>query len=313
MTTNRWSLIGVPTSMGAFAPGQEKAPAALRAAGLVERLTAAGLDILDTGDGPVRRWRPDPANRTAQNADAVAAVARATAGRVEHAVAAGTRTLVLGGECTLALGVVAGHLHALDAGGPAGRVGLVYLDMHPDLNIPASVPDGALDWMGMAHLLGEPGTLPDLAGVGPGTPMLTPRDVVFLGYDRTQMTPHEQERFDALGLYGVPVSSVRTDPAASVEAALGYLGERVERLLVHFDVDVIDFVDAPLSENDGRNVGLPLDQAIQTMTALCADPRLAGVTITELNPDHGAPDGADLARFVDGLTHALSVAVAVTV
>ena len=30
---------------------------------------------------------------------------------------------------------------------------------------------------------------------------------------------------------------------------------------MHFDVDVVDFVDLPLSENTGHNVGLPFDTA----------------------------------------------------
>ena len=54
------ALIGVPTSAGAFAPGQEQAPEALRAAGLVERLERAGIQVTDYGDGPIWRWRPDP-------------------------------------------------------------------------------------------------------------------------------------------------------------------------------------------------------------------------------------------------------------
>lgn len=52
-------LIGVPTSAGAFAPGQEQAPAALRAAGLVTLLEQAGLGVTDHGDRAVWRWRPD--------------------------------------------------------------------------------------------------------------------------------------------------------------------------------------------------------------------------------------------------------------
>lgn len=48
-------LIGVPSSAGAYAPGQEQAPAALREAGLVERLTSAGIEVVDHGDGAV--WR----------------------------------------------------------------------------------------------------------------------------------------------------------------------------------------------------------------------------------------------------------------
>jgi arginase len=48
-------LFGVPSSMGAFAPGQEQALAALRRAGLLERMAAQGLDVRDRGDGPVGR------------------------------------------------------------------------------------------------------------------------------------------------------------------------------------------------------------------------------------------------------------------
>jgi arginase len=40
-------LLGVPTSAGAFAPGQERAPAALRDAGLLERLGEAGAKVED--------------------------------------------------------------------------------------------------------------------------------------------------------------------------------------------------------------------------------------------------------------------------
>ena len=52
------AVIGAPTSAGAFAPGQEDAPAALRAAGLVEALGAS-----DRGDTPRFRWRVDHASR----------------------------------------------------------------------------------------------------------------------------------------------------------------------------------------------------------------------------------------------------------
>ena len=44
----------------------------------------------------------------------------------------------------------------------------------------------------------------------------------------------------------------------------------------------------------------------ECLPALRASPKLAGLTITELNPDHGDPDGSDLARFRDGFAGALS-------
>ena len=44
------ALIGAPSSAAAFMPGSEKAPAALRAAGLVEKLQSAGFEVTDHGD-----------------------------------------------------------------------------------------------------------------------------------------------------------------------------------------------------------------------------------------------------------------------
>src|SRR3712207_9494208 len=112
------SLIGAPTSMGAHAPGQEKAPAALREAGIAKRLSDVGFEVADHGDGRVRRWRPDKENRFAQNLGSVVEAARETAGRVRRSVAAGEVPLVFGGDCTLELGTVAGHLPS------GGRTGL---------------------------------------------------------------------------------------------------------------------------------------------------------------------------------------------
>ena len=46
----RLAILGVPTSIGARNRGTEKAPGALRGAGLLDRLLARGHDTLDLGD-----------------------------------------------------------------------------------------------------------------------------------------------------------------------------------------------------------------------------------------------------------------------
>ena len=56
-----FGLVGAPSSAGAHYPGQEQTPAALRAAGLTGRLTAAGISAVDYGDLPLVRCR---VNRT---------------------------------------------------------------------------------------------------------------------------------------------------------------------------------------------------------------------------------------------------------
>lgn len=288
--TRTLGVIGVPSSAGAYAPGQERAPAALRAAGLVGRLEAEGLAVVDHGDAPVWRWRPDRTNPYAQNLGAVAACAADTAERVAGVLAAGQFALVLGGDCTVGVGTVAGHLPA------GGRLGLVYLDVHGDLNIPDSVPDGALDWMGVAHMLAEPGAAPELTEVGSRTPLLDDEQIVLLAHDARHSTPHELAAIERRALALVPREQVAEDPRAAARAALAALGH-CDRVAIHFDVDCIDFTDAPLSENTGRNVGLSQDDAFLALAELLRDARVGALTVTELNPEHGSEDGATVADF----------------
>jgi arginase len=291
------AVLGVPTSAAAFAPGQELAPAALREAGLLDRLSAGGVEVADLGDSPVWRWRPDTARPRAQNLAEVARIARETGDRVAHAREDSRLLLVLGGDCTIELGTVAGHV--------GEDVGLVYFDVHPDLNTPASVHEGALDWMGMAHALGVDGVERELAGIGARTPLLDDRQVLFFSYGPDQATPFELEQMQRRGLARISVDEVSADPESAARRAVDEFAARFARVLVHFDVDTIDFNDAPLSENTGRGEGLPLDVAMQALRVLAGSERLAALTVTELNPLHGDEQGHAISRLVDGLADCL--------
>jgi arginase len=292
-------VIGVPTSAGAFAPGQEQGPSALRQAGLLEALTGAGMDVRDHGDREGWRWRPDRRNPRNQNVTKVVEIVRDTARRVDDARSAGEVTLVLGGDCTVGIGTVAGHLAAGE------ELGLIYFDQHADLNVPASVPEGALDWMGMAHMLGVDGAVPELVDAGPRAPLLAPEQVLLFGWGPEQATAFERQEMDERGIGVIPVERVAADPEAAADDALERLGSRSDRLLVHFDVDVIDFTDFPLSENTGRNQGLGFENTIRALARLLAARSIAGLTITELNPDHA--EGKDsLELFAHGVAGAVA-------
>ena len=296
-------LIGVPTSAGAFAPGQEQAPAALRSAGLVDSLRASGAEVHDHGDCELWRWRPDRDNRRAQNLGNVVDIVRDTACRVGKAIDRDEVTLVLGGDCTVGIGSVAGHVATGE------RVGLIYFDTHADLNVPESVREGALDWMGVAHMIGAQGACRELANAGSRVPLLESDQIVLLAWGPEQATAFERDVIARREIATVPVAEVAEDPEVAVARARGMLEDRCDRLLVHFDVDVIDFTDMPLSENWGRNEGLSFDVAQRTFAELAVSPLLAGVTVTELNPDHSERGARGIERFATGVAASLARAL----
>jgi arginase len=293
-------VIGVPTSAGAFAPGQEQAPHALREAGLVALLREGGIEVSDYGDCETWRWRPDRERPRAQNLGKVVEIVRDTAARVEEAILAREISLVLGGDCTVGVGTVAGHVESSDG------VGLIYFDLHADLNVPASVTPGALDWTGVAHMLGVDDAERELVEAGPRAPMLSPEQALLFAWGREGAQEHEREIVDRLGIEAILVDEVRADPAAAAGKALDSLRSRSDRILVHFDVDVVDFTDTPLSENPGRNEGIPYEQAAAALRVLLAAPALAGVTVAELNPNHVEEGAGSIERLARDLAGALT-------
>jgi arginase len=294
------AVVGAPTSAGAYAPGQERAPRALRDAGLLGALRDAGWAVDDRGDVDEVRWAPDPHDPRAANVAAAAGVATDVAAGVRDALDGGgaDRVLVLGGDCTVGVGTVAGLADR-------GRVGLVYLDLHADLNVPAATGDGALDWMGVAHLLGLEGTRPALRDVGPRTPLLAAEDVVIVGFDADHATPFELATIHERGVPAIPLAELAADPQGAGRRALAGLAS-CDVLAVHLDVDLVDFLTLPLSENVERDGGVTLDVALAVLGLVAAHPRCAAITVTEVNPDHGAADGSTLATFAGALARALA-------
>jgi arginase len=298
----RLSIVGVPSSAGSYAAGQDRAPAALRRAGLIQVLQDTGLEVRDQGDLPEQIWRPDRQHPLAQNAGQVTACLQELAGRLGPLLADGDTVLILGGNCTIALAVMAA-LEQLNAGTP----GLLYLDRHYDLNTPESTLDGALDWMGLAHAFALPGTVDALTDAFGHRPLLQPAQVALVGIDASRATTWELDQAGRLGLHVTASAALAADPRASASTALGVLPPG--SLAVHVDVDVLDFIDAPLAENtDGRNYGPTLDQLAEALLTAAGDPRLRALSVGEINPTRSAGEPGAIARFIRMLAATISEA-----
>ncbi len=297
--SNEWVLIGVPTSAGAHHAGQDRAPAALRAAGLIERLQAAGVRVTDAGDLPGSVFAVDHEHPTARNLAAVVTVARTVADAVAREVAAGRRPLVVGGDCTITLGAVAGFRRVHP------NVGLAYVDGDPDLGR-GKDSSGILDATGIAHLLGE--GQPDLVSLAGQPPLLDGSRLAMLGCDPREQTDEGRAFLAHRRVSYTEGPELAADPAAAARGALAALGIGGP-ILVHFDVDVVDSGDLPLGNFPHYGSGVLLDHVAACLRVLLAD--AAGLVLTEVNPSYDA-DGSQLERYIAALTTALAGATAGT-
>ena len=292
------TIIGAPSSAGAYGPGQEKTPDALRKVGLIQCLETNGLTVTDKNNVRGFRWRVDKENPRAMNADNVVEVAKDVSEKVYEALIKNEKILVIGGDCTIELGSVAGCLAMSDS------IGLVYIDLDTDLNTPQSVEDGALDWMGVAHLLNIEGTVSKIASLGKTIPMLHPGQVHF--FANGNMTDFERTIINKHNIQQTPLENVAADPAGAAKKIRDGWASQFKHLLIHCDMDVLDYVDMPLAENYRRNIGLTFRQLMIALSEFLKAPNWSVLTITEINPDHGEEDGSTLRALSESLAAALN-------
>lgn len=294
MSTRTLGVLGVPSSAAAHAPGLERSPAALRAAGLVPALERAGRRVVDHGDTTVSRWRHDPPERTTpHDVHRVAAVLQEARSALAPVLAAGHVPVVLGGECTVTLAVLA-------ACADAGRdLGLVYVDGGQDLQLPVDHPEEPIaDSMGVAHLLNLPGTHGALAGLGPRRPLLTSDRLCFVGY-----ADDEEDVHGLVPSVRIPASVVLADPAAAAHRAVTAVGAASDGFLVHLDVDVLDMFTLPLADIPQYRSGVTPPVLTDLLATLVSAPGWAGLVVAEANPDRDDEHGTSMRTLV-GLVEA---------
>lgn len=304
MSSKRLTIIGAPSSAGAYGPGQEKTPDALRKAGLIHFLENNGTMVIDKNNVSGFRWKVDRVNPRAMNTDKVAQVAKEVSEKVREALINEEKILVLGGDCTVELGSVAGCLSLSE------NIGLIYIDLDTDLNTPESVQDGALDWMGVAHLLNIEGAEKKISSLGNRVPMLHPDQVHF--YANGNMNKFERTIFNQYKLQATPLEAVQADPAGTARKIRSGWAAQFDHLLIHCDMDVLDYVDMPLAENYRRNIGLKFEQLIIALSEFLKAANWSVLTITEINPDHGEDDGSTLRYFSEHLAEIISSSLKTT-
>ena len=132
--------------------------------------------------------------------------------------------------------------------------------------------------------------------------MLAADQLLFLGADN--ITAPERSIIETLALGCVRLAEVRADPAAAGRRAAAW-GQRFDCLLVHLDIDVLEYTSFPIAENVRREPGLTLDQLAGALAPLLQAPNARAVTICEVNPEHAPDERATFAALIPALFRAL--------
>src|SRR3954470_14904872 len=171
-------IIGVSLDLGGNRRGVDMGPSAFRIAGLGERLTALGMQVVDAGDlvAPIPETKAEgaPTRKYIREITRVCErLYKTSLGVLEK----GGLPLVLGGDHSLAAGSVAATADFLRR--EDRPLGLIWVDAHGDMNTPATSGSGNVHGMPLAALLGsEPA---ELARIGGFWPKVSPDKTVLIG------------------------------------------------------------------------------------------------------------------------------------
>lgn len=291
-----WSMAGVTIDSAGVIGGTELTPAALRRYSRLPRMTA-----IDHGDvfAPVHDHRRDAGSGLVGHREVVAATETIRSAFLPW-LQPDRRTVVLGGCCTLMVGLGAATRDKI------GRFGIAYIDGHLDLYDGQSSPSGEAADVPLATMLGH-GDLDVLDAAGGAS--LSPAGAYLLGYrDTLQAKGHGSlmpEDFDP-GFRHVDTSTIRAQGPAKVGVAVRAHFDRLDLpFWLFLDVDALDPDIFPATD---ALIGDGLDwHEVEALAGpLARSPRLLGLVVTCYNPEKD-PDGAcgrRLGRFIESVVEA---------
>ncbi len=272
-------LIGVPLDLGAGRRGVDMGPSAIRIAGIAEKLTRIGHEVIDEGDigiviPEVQKIENPKLKYLPEISKAVDHLARA----VQRILAQDHFPLVLGGDHSIAIGTISGvaaHLRQQNR-----SLGVIWIDAHGDMNTPETTPSGNIHGMPFAACLGK--GAPELTGIAGDFPKIKPQDSVLVGVrdlDPKEMelvresgiTVYTMEDIDRRGMFDVMVEAV--------EVATSY----TDALHVSLDMDALDPQVAPGVGTPVRG-GLTYREAHTAMEIIARSEKLYSMEVVEVNP-----------------------------
>ena len=271
-------ILGVPLGYGASMAGVDMGPAALRVAGLTQRVGALGYSVRDLGDMHLERpqSQPDPHDKL-KYVQQISSACEQLAHDVEAVVAAGELPLVLGGDHSIAIGSIAGV--ASYCRKQQQSLGLIWFDAHADMNTPESTPSGNIHGMPLAVLLGY--GVPELTDIGGFAPKLDPKLCAHVG--ARDIDSGERELIRKLGIRFFTMREIdERGMAICMNEAIAIASGGTGGYAVTFDVDALDPGDAPGSGTLVRG-GLTYREAHLGMEKIAEAGGMRSLEVVEIN------------------------------
>lgn len=144
------AILGVPIDLGAETLGVDSAPNVLRFGKLSEKLTDCGFDVRDYGNIPtVEKYGLLVGDKNLKYLSEIVSISTKAAQVSEPIIKRGEKLVILGGDHTAMLGPVSAASSVLK-----GELGLIYFDVHGDINTDKTTLTGNIHGMHLAALLG---------------------------------------------------------------------------------------------------------------------------------------------------------------
>lgn len=271
-------ILGVPLSYGQSKGGVHLGPAAIRVAGLVQRIAKLGYEVNDRGDLPVERSHSLPGfDEKLKYLNEIYEACERLANQTESIIDAGELPITIGGDHSIAIGSLAGVVKGIRKRDQ--RLGLIYFDAHADMNTPETTPSGNIHGMPLAALLGY--GAPELVKVGGFVPKFDPKVCVHIG--ARDIDPGERELIRRTGLRFFTMRDIdERGLAECMDEALGIASQGSGGYAVTFDVDVLDPGDAPGSGTLVRG-GLSYREAHLAMEKVAEAGGMRSLEVVEIN------------------------------
>ena len=279
MRPNRIALIGAPLDLGAGRRGVDMGPSAIRVADLHQRLSRLSYIVEDRGNVSVEQAESrDIGNPHARYLPEIAETCRRLAVMVERATSGNRIPLVLGGDHSAAVGTVAGVSRHFKK--KKQKLGLIWMDAHPDMNTPETSLSGNVHGMPLACIIGRGPR--ELTHIFNYAPKVDPRNVVLVGIRDVDQLERQQVRES-----GVHVFTMREIDERGMKAVMGdairCATDGTSGFHVSFDMDSVDPGEAP---GVGTPVpgGLTLREAHLAMEMAGDTGALTSMEVVEVNP-----------------------------